>query len=482
VASCPPSIELRYNGGDYTSLCHWSSGLGLPKLFRHPDAGTTDFYIAFWEALTLKILRLLIALAIGLIVLAVAVHSIAAKIDRGEGGTNATLYIINNIDRKEQRSSIASTGVDIIEVGRDYIIIAARPDQIDQIRKLGFTSQPLPLAANPSIVVDPAYHTYDQMVADIQSYAVTHTSIMRLITIGLSYEGRAIWAAEITDNPGVDEGEPEVLLTFHQHAREHLTVEQGLYTLHLLTDNYTHDVTITQLVNTRVVWLLFDLNPDGGEYDISGANYQGWRKNRQPTDNPSYIGTDLNRNWDYKWGLDDSGSSGAAWDETYRGPAAFSAPETTVVSDFVASRVISNLQRIKVAIDFHTYSELILWPYGYTYDDVPSDMNPYDHEVFVAMGTAMAQMNGYMPQQASDLYLTNGTIDDWLYGVQRIYAFTFETYPQSAFGLSGFYPPGSVIAAQTERNRAPILYAIDVAGDPDRVVPRLHTYLPIVMR
>jgi hypothetical protein len=427
------------------------------------------------EEFTLKILRLLIAVAIGAIVLAVTVHSIAAKIDRGDAST-PEFYVIDHVDSKEQRSAIAAIGVDIIEVGRDYIIIQATSDQIDQIQKLGFDPQPVPLASSPAIAVDPAYHTYDQMVADIQSYAVTHTDIMRLITIGLSYEGRAIWAAEITDNPGVDEGEPEVLFTFHQHAREHLTVEQGLYTLHLLTDNYTSDMTITQLVNTRVVWLIFDLNPDGGEYDITGGAYQGWRKNLQPPD-----GTDLNRNWDYGWGCC-GGSDSNQYSDIYRGPAAFSAPETQVVKDLVDGRVLSNVQRIKVAIDFHTYSELVLWPYGYTYDDVPADMQPYDYEVMLAMGTVMAGMNGYTPQQASDLYITDGTIDDWEYGVYGIYAFTFEMYPQSASGYAGFYPSGSVIAAETARNRDPILYAIDVAGEPDRVVPRLHTYLPLVTR
>jgi carboxypeptidase T len=327
------------------------------------------------------------------------------------------------------------------------------------------------------------------MVADIQAYAITHTNIMQLITVGLSYAGRPIWAAKISDNPSMDAGEPEVLFTFHQHAREHLTVEQGLYTLHLLTDNYGSNVTITQLVNTRVVWLFFDLNPDGGEYDITGGMYQGQRKNCQPLCDPSNIGTDLNRNWGYRWGYDDSGSSGSPWDETYRGPSAFSAPETTVISNFVATRVISGVQRIKVAIDFHTYSELVLWPYGYTYDSVPSDMLQHDYDIMQTMGTAMAQMNGYTPEQASALYLTNGSIDDWLYGVYHVYAFTFEMYPQPGSCYTsyycGFYPPGSDIITQTERNRDPILYAINVAGNPDQVLPPPplpQAYLPIVMR
>ncbi len=424
-------------------------------------------------------LRAVLTLGLSAIILILAAPSMRAQIDAG-AGREPTVYILHNIDRAEQRSSIAAIGVDIIEVGKDYIIIEARPDQIDRIQQLGFTPELMPAPLAPT-TIDPAYHTYDQMVADIQSYAITYTNIMKLITIGLSYQGRSIWVAKITNNPESDENKPEVLFTFQQHAREHLTVEQGLYILHLLTDNYTHDMSITNLVNTRVVWLIFDLNPDGGEYDISGGSYHMWRKNCDPQCDYNWLGTDLNRNWDYQWGSDDIGSSSNPADETYRGAAAFSEPETKVVSDFVASRVISGQQRIKVAIDFHTYSELVLWPYGYTSTDVPADMTQIDHDIFVAMGTAMANMNGYTPEQASDLYLTNGTIDDWLYGVYHIYAFTFEMYP-AGYWDGGFYPPGSVIDTQTARNRDPILYAIDLADDPSRSINLVDYYFPIVGR
>ncbi len=431
-----------------------------------------------------KLQRIGWLLLIAILLIFGSTRSIAARIEPGAHPASA-IYILHGIDRVEDRSAVAATGVDIIEVGTDYIVIDATPGQIDRIRQLGFAPSRIQSLA-PVIYpnVDPAYHTYAQMVADIQAYAITYTNIMKLITVGVSYEGKPIWAAKISDNPNIDAGEPEVLFTFHQHAREHLTVEQGLYTLHLLTDNYSTNVTITQLVNTRVVWLFFDLNPDGGEYDITGGNYQGWRKNCQPICDSSNLGTDLNRNWGYNWGYDNSGSSPVPSDDTYRGPSAFSAPETTVISNFVASRVISGVQRIKVAIDFHAYSELVLWPYGYAYASGPPDMQQHDYDIMQTMGTAMAQMNGYTPEQASALYLTNGTIDDWLYGTYRIYAFTFEMYPQYAFGLDGFYPPGSVIATQTERNRDPILYAITVAGNPDQVLPPLlpKAYLPLVMR
>ena len=107
------------------------------------------------------------------------------------------------------------------------------------------------------------------MVADIHAVEAAHPSIVDVFSIGKSYQGRAIWAAKISDNVGTDENEPEVLFDALHHAREHLTVEQALYLLHLLADNYGSDPTITNLVNTREVWIVFMLNPDGAEYDLT---------------------------------------------------------------------------------------------------------------------------------------------------------------------------------------------------------------------
>ncbi len=235
---------------------------------------------------------------------------------------------------------------------------------------------------------------------------------------------------------------------------------------------------ITGLVDGREVWIVFDMNPDGGEYDVATGTYRSWRKNRQPNAGSSSIGTDLNRNWGYKWGCC-GGSSGSAGSDTYRGPAGFSAPETVAVRDFVDSRVIGGRQQITAYIDFHNYGELVLWPYGYTTADVPADMTQDDHDAFVTMGQAMAATNGYTPQQASDLYITDGTSMDWLYGVHRVFAFAFEMYPVTS-GQGGFYPPDEVIPAQTARNRAAVLYLLEQAGCPYAVIGKQAEYCAAV--
>ena len=401
--------------------------------------------------------------------------SAAAQKDKDKG---TKVYYVPNVFTVEERSAIAETGAVIWEVGHDYVLVEATADEKVKIEKNinRKIAEPTPdqaviLAFPPA---DSNYHDYAEMVAELQQAEADHGAIFDLFSLGTSYEGREIWAGKISDNVGTDESEPEVLFTHHQHAREHLTVEMALYTLGILTNEYGTTQQITDLVNDREIWMVFDVNPDGGEYDIATGTYRSWRKNRQPNAGSSYIGTDLNRNWAYRWGCC-GGSSGSTSSDTYRGPSAFSAPETNVIRNFVNSRVIGGKQQITVAIDFHTYSELILWPFGYTTTNVPADMVLDDWDTMVAMGNAMAATNGYVPQQSSDLYITDGTINDWLYGQHRILNYTFEMYPDTA-AQGGFYPPDEVIPAETSRNRASVLYILDQAACPYGVIGKTAQY------
>ncbi len=388
-------------------------------------------------------------------------------------------YKISQVFDARTRSAIAATGADIFEVGHDYVLVEATRREAEALERLRlklvrFGTQEEFRKAFPA--ADSAYHDYAEMVAELQQAASDHPAIFSLFSLGLSYEGRTVWAGKISDNVGTDEDEPEVLFTHHQHAREHLTVEMALYTLKMLTDEYGTDPQITSLVNGREIWIVFDMNPDGGEYDIATGTYVSWRKNRQPNAGSTDTGTDLNRNWGYKWGCC-GGSSGTPDSFSYRGAAPFSSPEAAVVRDFVDSRVIGGRQQITSSIDFHAYSELILWPYGYTFADVPADMTQDDHDIHVAMGQAMAATNGYTAMQASELYIADGTIGDWNYGVHRIFTFIFEMFPATS-GQGGFYPPDEVIPAQTARNRAAVLYLLEHAACPYAVIGKQAQYCP----
>ena len=114
--------------------------------------------------------------------------------------------------------------------------------------------------------------------------------------------------------------------------------------------------------------------------------------------------------------------------------------------DFVNSRVVGGVQQIKAHIDFHTYSELVLWPYGYTTANTAPGLTADDQAMFATLGKQMAATNGYTPEQASDLYIADGTINDWAWGVHHISSYTFEMYPRTS--NPGFYPPDEVIDAR----------------------------------
>ena len=336
---------------------------------------------------------------------------------------------------------------------------------------------PTSVAAADFPAKDAGYHNYAEMVAEIQQAEVDHPGIVDVSSIGKSYQGRGIWLAKVSDNVATDEAEPEVFFDGLHHAREHITVEQTLAILRWLSDEYGTNDAITKLVDTREVWIVFAVNPDGGEYDLTGSPYRAWRKNRQPNAGTTAIGTDLNRNYDYRWGCC-GGSSGTKSADTYRGAAPFSAPETRAVRDFINSRVVNGRQQIRTAITFHSAGEEILWPYGYTYTDIPSDMTVDDHAALKALGRRMASFNGYVPKQSSSLYVTDGDQIDWAYGRHRIFMYTFEMYPSHSqvSTTARFYPPDEVLTRETNRNKTAVLDLINRAGCVYSIIGKTQTH------
>lgn len=386
------------------------------------------------------------------------------------------------------RDAVARTGASIDFSEHGVLHITATAAEARAIRALGFRTEVSPagsadgtsdaggdgagtLAFPPA---DSGFHDYAELTAKVNSVVSEHPAIARKISIGSSYQGRDLLGLKISDNVATDEAEPEILFNSQQHAREHLTVEMAVYLMDLFTNNYGTDTRITDIVNGREIWIIPTVNPDGSEYDIAtGTGYRSWRKNRQPNSGSSYVGTDLNRNWGHQWGCC-NGSSGSTSSATYRGTSAFSAPETQRLRDFVNSRVVGGEQQITVNIDFHTYSELVLWPYGYTTANTATGMNADQANTFATLGRQLAATNNYTPEQSSDLYIADGTSIDWMWAAHGIFAYTFEMYPRSS--SPGFYPPDEVIAQETARNRAAVLLLSEYADCPYRVINAQDTY------
>ncbi len=404
---------------------------------------------------------------------------------RGGASTPPTAtYVVEGVRDRADRGAVSSTGAAVVEVeDHGRVRVTATALEVAAIQRAGYevVAATAPAAAGDGPIrtqdfpaQDAAFHTYTEMGSELADVAAANPSLVRRQSVGRSHEGRELWTAKISDDVGTDENEPEVLFTCNQHAREHLTVEMCLYLLNELTSTYATDSRVKGLVDSREIWIVFMVNPDGVEHDVASGAYRSWRKNRQPNAGSANVGTDLNRNWGYRWGCC-NGSSGSTSSDTYRGTAAFSAPETRALADFVLSRKVAGVQQIKSHIDFHTYSELILWPYGYTYDDTAPGLTADDRAAHATLGRAMAATNGYAPQQASDLYVTDGGIDDWLWGTEKIFTYTFEMYPGSASG-GGFYPPDEVIGRETARNREAVLQFLDASDCVYEVIGKAAQY------
>ena len=342
---------------------------------------------------------------------------------------------------------------------------AARPDIViapTSTRPAGSPAGPAAAAASRFTGSWSAYHTYAEMVADIKAVAAAHPDLVQLRSIGTSARVRALWLAKVSADVTVDHGRPEVLYEGGTHALEHMGTEMTIRLLHWLVDGYGTDTAVTGIVDTRVVWILFNLNPDGSEYDIAGASFRSWRKNRQPNAGTAAVGTDLNRNWGYHWGCCGLVSANPA-SVYYRGRAPASAPEVAALRAFIASRVIDGRQRIRTAVDFHESGRFVLWPYGYTKTDVPADMTTQDHAALVGLARRLAALDHYTAKQSSDMYVDSGTLHDWLYGTYRVFAYTIEMG-------TDVYRTNSVMLAETLRNRSAALALAEAAGCPYAVL------------
>ena len=366
-------------------------------------------------------------------------------------------FVVKDVYTREQRSLLVREGFDIGEgYWADHVELYGTDAQARALSLRGLRVRRRPDDFPPP---DSGYHNYAEMVADLQAVAAARPSIVHLFSLGTSYEGRNIIGARISDDATDNLSEPGVFFVGQHHAREHLTVEVVLSLLHLFAGTVpTDSMEVPQLVRSRQIYVVPSLNPDGSEYDIASGSYSYWRKNRQP--NAQAIGTDNNRNYSYRWGCC-GGSDGNGGGETYRGPSAMSAPENQRMRDFMLAH-----PNVKTGISFHSSSELVLYPYGYTYTDEPPDMDHVDHQTFVAMGAEMQRTTGYHAQQSSDLYITDGDWDDWMYGELHRYPITIEI---SGYGF-GFYPPDEYIPIEARRDWRAAVFDARIADCPRRIV------------
>lgn len=283
------------------------------------------------------------------------------------------------------------------------------------------------------------YYTLEEVYAELDDMAEMYPDLVSpaeaISDDNLTHNNRKQYWVKISDNPTVNEDEPEVLYTAVHHAREVISVQQTIFYMWYLLENYDTDEEIQRIVDHTELYFVPVINPDGYAYNESTNPNGGgmWRKNRRNNGNGSY-GVDLNRNYGYFWGYDDEGSSPYPEDLTYRGPEAFSEPAIQNMRDFC------NDHEFLIALNYHSYSNLLLSPWGYT------TAPPPDNDILLAYAELMTQENNYTYGSGSTtIYPTNGGSDDWMYGEQETKDLIFSYTPEVGNANDGFWPTVSRI-------------------------------------
>jgi carboxypeptidase T len=375
--------------------------------------------------------------------------------------------------------------LDIWEVNHEeaYLVALLSPARYAQLEQAGYTLeidqartdqlyQPRE-ALSGQINGIPGYSCYRTVTETYSALPLlqsTYPNLTQLIDIGDSWDkvtsggpaGYDIYALRITnENFGNIDTKPTFFLMAEIHAREYATAETAMRYAEYLLTNYGTNPDITWLLDYYRIYIVVMTNPDGRIFAEGG---ELWRKN---TDNvagggcsyPDY-GVDLNRNHSFEWG----GAGTWPCDELYQGPTAGSEPETQAIQNFVLTIMADQrgpgdndpapADTTGLFITLHSYSQLVLWPWGWTAGSAPNNAQ------LQTLGRRLAYFNNYTPQQSNDLYYTTGTSDDWAYGELGIAAYTFE------MGTSFFQGCTSFENTIWPNNRDSLLYGFKTARLP----------------
>ncbi len=281
--------------------------------------------------------------------------------------------------------------------------------------------------------------TYSEVMQEIDSMTLLYPNLITArapISTFTTYEGRSLYWVRMSDNPNTNEAEPEILYDAIHHAREPMSIQQLVYYMWYLLENYATNAEVQAILNNTELYFVPFLNPDGYLYNESTDPNGGglWRKNRRDHFNGDF-GVDPNRNYDYTDGVNGSvwGTNGISFNtnsDLYCGASAFSEPENQAMKWFVEQN------DFKIALNNHSYGELLLLPFGFDVNKYPTDYN-----TFVAISDVMVSQNNFANQMGWQLYAASGVSDDWMYGEtnnhSKIYSFTPEIGPSA----QGFWPP-----------------------------------------
>jgi carboxypeptidase T len=361
--------------------------------------------------------------------------SIGVTVDHGEQGSNSLITEISESELTLLKGSNISYDLLISDMASYY-----------ENRNKNETKGQAPSAGpcnTPNIITPLRFHlgsmggffTLNEMIAIIDSMRLLYPnliSIKQSISSTNSIQGRPIYYVKISDNPDTDEPEPEVMYNSLHHAREAASLSQLIYYMWYLLENYNTNTQIKAIVDNTEMYFVPCVNPDGYVHNqTTNPNGGGmWRKNRRVNSGGTF-GVDLNRNYGYQWAYDNTGSSPNSSSDTYRGTSAFSEPETQAMRDFCIAR------NFKFALNNHTYSNLLIYPWGY----LPSFYTP-DSAIFVNWAKLLTKDDQFLYGTGDQTvnYVTNGDSDDWMYGEQMAKPKMLIMTPEAGSSTDGFWP------------------------------------------
>lgn len=284
------------------------------------------------------------------------------------------------------------------------------------------------------------YRDYNAISQHLETLASRYPERARLHGIGSSLDGRSIWALEIGG------GGTPMLINGTQHAREWIAAMVSTCVADRLLSEYDRDPVVQKFVDSTTLWVVPVVNPDGYQYSWSTDRY--WRKNRR-----GGFGVDLNRNFAVGYG--GGGSSTSKRSNVYRGEYAFSEPESAALRD------LAKREKVALHVDFHSYGQLVMYPWMYSSARVP------DRDRFAAVGDRMASAmyaqheTRYRLVSGVETSPTGGTLTDWMYGEAHALSYTVELRPR---GGSGFVLPPEQIRPTCDEGFAAVL-ALRAAHD-----------------
>ncbi|XP_077994289.1 carboxypeptidase B-like isoform X2 [Glandiceps talaboti] len=305
------------------------------------------------------------------------------------------------------------------------------------------------------------YHTFEEIQAWVSRNAKLHNDIASVVEITTTYEGRIIHALKIGKPSSTTRDKPAIWIEGGIHAREWISPATVIYIMKEFLGRYGRDKYVTDLVNTYDWYFLPVFNADG--YAYTWSSNRMWRKTRTRRQNSTCIGVDPNRNWDAHWG--EAGASHSPCSDSYCGPYPFSEPSVKGVSDFIKRN-----GRFIAFMDFHSYSQLWMSPWGYT-TDLPKDFEIQD-ALSASAVRALGSVHSTKYQHgtiANVIYVASGSSVDWTYDkVGILYSYGIELRDTGRFGF--LLPPAEIIPSGEETFDAVVASGMFIMNNPPSVV------------